>query len=277
MKRYSLIIGCCFIILQSCVHEPVIPQPQPLEYLFLAHTRHNNQDLQRVEPAVEEIDFDRFQMLLLGGDLTANSSREDTTMQYLNELFDLASPQTLLAPGNHDVDDLNRLLSYTRRPSFYSYTQDGITFVVFDTQKDQCSILGPQLDMLQNIVDTLSQSDQLIIIHHKLLWMPGNPDLEPQIPAVSNAGFCPFAFCLFQNNFWQDVYPLLEQVQSKGKQVILAGGDVGFQTKYFEHTTPEGIVFLASGLDQGDPDNEALIFSKNRETKRLSWRRKLLE
>lgn len=273
-----LISCCCF---GACVHEPVdpfmpIPPPKPAEqweYLFLAHPRHNNKDLQRVDSAVAKIDFERFDMVLLGGDLTANSSREDSTLTYLDRIFDLGSPQTLLAPGNHDVDNLPLLLQYTERPSFYSYHQNGITFVVWDTQKDKCNIYDEQLDILQNIADTLTHSDQLVIIHHKLLWLPGHPELEPQIEQLSNAGFCPYEFCLFENNFWQDVYPLLKQVKAKGKQVILVGGDMGFRSKYFEYQTLEEIVFLGSGINQGDDDNEVLIFKKDSETRILRWER----
>ncbi len=267
------------IFLNACVHDPVLP-PQPIkkwEYLFLAHSRHNNQNLQRVDSLVEKIPFERFDALLLGGDLTANSSREDSTMQYLDGIFDLSSPHTLLAQGNHDVDNISRLAAYTQKASFYTHHQNDITFVVLDTQLDTCSIRDAQLEMLQNIADTLTESDQLVIIHHKLLWMPDHPELRPQIGQVSNAGFCPYEFCLFENNFWQDVHPLLSQVQARGKQVILIGGDLGFQAKYFEYITPEGIYLLGSGLNQGDADNEVLIFTKDSETKALSWERVLLE
>lgn len=276
----SWLMGCS--LLGSCVHDPLEPVPpvdsaNQWEYLFIGHPRHNNQDLQRVDPAVEKIDFDRYDALLLGGDLTANSSREDSTLQYLDALFDLGNPQTLLAPGNHDVDNLALLSSYTRRPTFYSYHQNGITFLVWDTQKDQCNILGDQLTMLQHIADTLSQSDQLIIIHHKLLWLMGHPELEPQISSISNGGICPFDFCLFENNFWQDVYPLLKQIRDKGKEVILIGGDLGFRSKYFEYETLDGITFLGSGLDEGDPDNEGVVFRKDKETQSLIWERVLVD
>lgn len=267
------------LCLEACVHQPVVP-PAPLlqwEYLFLAHPRHNNKDLQRVDSLVEKIPFDNYDAILLGGDLTANSSREDSTMKYLDKIFDLSSPKTLLAQGNHDVDDLSRLLRYTQKATFYTYTENQITFVVLDTQKDNCSIKDEQLTMLQNIADTLSQSDQLVIIHHKLLWMPDHPDLANQISQVSNAGICPYTFCLFENNFWEDVYPLLLNIKNQGKQVILIGGDLGFKTKYFEYTTPEGIVLLGSGIDQGDPDNQVLLLKKDSETKTLSWESVLID
>lgn len=273
MIRFIISSVLCLCFLSGCVHDPVMP-PTPIqqwEYLFLAHPRHNNQNLQRVDSVVERIDFDRFDAVLLGGDLTANSSREDSTLQYLDGIFDLSSPKTLLAQGNHDVDNIPRLTTYTQRPTFYSYTQDQITFVVLDTQLDSCSIRNEQLQMLQNIADTLSESDQLVIIHHKLIWMPEHPVLGPQIPLVSNAGFCIYEFCLFENNFWQAVYPLLKQVKEKGKQVVLIGGDLGFQAKFFEYETPEGITFLGSGMNQGDADNQVILLKKDSEMKTLRW------
>jgi len=267
----SSLLSLCF--LNGCVHEPVMP-PTPIqqwEYLFLAHPRHNNQNIQRVDSVAEKISFDRFDAVLLGGDLTANSSREDSTMQYLDGIFDLSNPKTLLAQGNHDVDNIPRLISYTQKPTFYTFHQNRITFVILDTQLDSCSIRNEQLKMLQNIADTLNESEQLVIIHHKLIWMPEHPILAPQIPQVSNAGFCIYEFCLFENNFWQDVYPLLQQVKEKGKQVVLIGGDLGFNAKFFEYQTPEGIIFLGSGMNQGDPDNQVLLLKKDSKLKTLRW------
>lgn len=229
-----------------------------------------------MEPAVEQIALDEYDAILLGGDLTANTSREDSTLEYIDAIFDLSAETTLLAVGNHDVDDLDRLASFTQKPTFYSHTQDGITFVVFDTQKDQCSIKGDQLAMLQNIVDTFT-SDQLVIIHHKLLWMPDHPIMDAQIAQVSNAGFCVFEFCLFQNNFWDDVYPLLLKVKSSGKEVLLIGGDAGFRTKFFEYETPEGIHMLASGINEGDDDNQVVVLKKDGDTKVLMWESVLLD
>lgn len=278
--KHLVIVFITALFLSACGPKqlpPDLPGVKEYRYLFIGHPRHNNTGIQRMDSLVEQLDYGKYDAVLLGGDLTANSSLHDSTLNYLDGIFDLSSPQTMLAPGNHDVDRMGRLLAFTQRPAYFSYHQEGTTFLVLDTQRDQCSMRGDQLALIQALTDTLQDSDQLVVIHHKLMWLPDHPDLGSLVSTVPNAGLCSWDFCTFRNNFWQDFYPLLQKVKDRGVDVLLIAGDLGGKQKFFSWTSPENIHFLASGINQGDTDNQALVLTKNMESRELIWESVLLE
>jgi len=209
--------------------------------------------------------------LLLGGDLTHLTSLDDVVMSHVDSIFDLSSPNTLWALGNHDYSDLNRVEQYTGRKAYYAYFKNDITFVVLDTQDSLSNIVGSQRVFLNSVLDTIQKSSHLVILHHKLIWMNGNSTLEPQIPSVSNgvAGNC--FYCLNPNNFNSEFYPKLKTLKQNGVNVICIGGDIGFLTKEFEYTTPDGIHFLASGIATGTSGNKALLLTHDLTNNQLSW------
>jgi hypothetical protein len=224
-----------------------------------------------MDSLVENIDFTKFDMLWLGGDLATLTSQDDSTMQHIDSIFDLDNPNTLWSLGNHDYTDLERIQHYTNRPPFYSSYKNGITFIVIDTQDSLSNIIGEQKVFFDNIVDTIQKSSFLIILHHKLIWMYKNTDLEPQISSISNAGLGTCFYCINPNNFYLDIYPNLLKVKERGIEVLCVGGDIGFKRKEFEYTTPEGINFLASGIHFGKNDNKSLIFHHDVINKQLTW------
>lgn len=239
------------------------------KYLHLSHIRtYDGSDL---DPVVTSIDYKQFDMLWLGGDLSVETTKNETVMQHLDNVFSLGQPNTLWALGNHDYPDLVNLENYTNRPAYYAYAKNDITFVVLDTQENQCNITGNQKNFLFEVLDTINESSHLIILHHKLFWMPGNTYLESKIPTVSNGKLGDCAYCLSPNNFYMDIYPKLIEIQNNGTEVLCVGGDIGSKVKKFDFLTPEGIQFLASGIKSGDENNLALLFRHNREEKKLIW------
>jgi len=261
----------------SCSKDEIIKPPITSEtknYVHISHTRTNSNPF--MDSAVEEVDYSKFDMLWLGGDLAHLTSQDDDTMSHVDSVFDLGSTNTLWALGNHDYSDLDRIQNFTNRPPYYSFHKDEITFVVLDTQNSFSSIIGPQKDFFEGIVDTIQDSSHLIILHHKLIWMYGNANLEPQIPFVSNGGLGDCFYCLNPNNFYTDIYPKLLEVKQRGIEVLCIGGDIGFQVKEFEYITPDGISFLASGISSGTEGNKALLFNHDITNKQLTWEYKLI-
>jgi len=215
-------------------------------------------------------------MLWLGGDLAYLTSADDETMTRVDSIYGIANPNTLWALGNHDYTDLNRIEKFTNRPAYYSTNQNGITLVVLDTQDSLSNIVGAQKDLLLEVLDSIEESSHLIILHHKLIWMYDNDDLEPQITSVSNGDFGTCIYCLNPNNFNSEIYPELVKVKERGVEVICIGGDIGKYTNKFEYLTSEGIYFLASGINSGEENNKALTFYHDLITKSLTWNFKLL-
>ena len=239
------------------------------QYLHLSHTRTKRNPL--MDSLVEKVDYSKFDMLWLGGDLAYLTSRDDMTMAHIDSIFDVGNINTLWTLGNHDYSDLNRVKRYTKRPPYYAANQDGITLVVLDTQENLSNIADAQKDFLMGILDTVQKSSHLILLHHKLIWMYGNAHLEPKISSISNARLGACSYCVNPNNFNSEIYPKLVEIKKKGVEVVCIGGDIGFHAKEFEYLTPEGIHFLASGITYGQDENKALLFQHNLSDKTLTW------
>ena len=256
------------ILFSSCQKStPVIPEPETQKILALSHTR-TDADF-KLSEEVSQIDFTQFEMLLLGGDLSVNS--DSAVLDWLDKVYDLGNENTLWALGNHDYDRTDLIPEFTHRPLFYEKSWGKITFLVLDTQENSSQITPSQLDLINSVTDTLSETKYLVLLHHKLLWMPGHPELESQIPEVANSGLGDCHFCTNPNNFYDMLYPKLIEVKNKGIEVICLGGDIGFKSKSFEFQTTDGIWFLATGILAGDSGNLALVFEYDVEKGSLIW------
>jgi len=260
------------LLLLSCrkdqALEPLLTY-ETKNYIHLSHTRTNTNP--SMDSVVEKIDFSKFDMLWLGGDLAHLTSADDNTMIHIDSIFNVGNTNTLWALGNHDYSDLNRVEQFTNRPPYYSFNQNEITLIVLDTQDSLSNIVGAQKDFLIGVLDTIQESTHLIIQHHKLIWMYDNSYLEPQISSISNARLGSCFHCINPNNFNSEIYPKLVEIKQKGIEVICIGGDLGFKTNEFEYITPEGINFLASGVNAGDVGNKVILFSHDLTNKSIKW------
>ncbi len=272
-KGLFVIFPILFLSFSSCKKGKVIVA-EIKEYLHVSHTRTNsNPDMDSV---VEQLDYKKYDVLMLGGDLAQLTSDDDTTMQHVDSIFNIGNDNTLWSLGNHDYTDLARVQSFTNRSPYYAYYKNGITFIVLDTQDSLSNIVSQQKIFFDAVVDTIQFSSHLIVLHHKLIWMYGDSYLEPQIPSVSNAPVGSCFYCINPNNFYSEVYPKLLSVKSRGIEVICIGGDIGFNAKSFSHKTSEGIYFLASGINAGSNSNKALFFRHDVYNRKLIWEFKLL-
>jgi len=267
LKIYFLLLTLLF----NACQEQDLPKHQ-VQYLALAHTRVcDGMPPDVLSPKIEKIDFPRFDMLLLGGDLACQSSKNLETLHYLNKVFDLSNPNTLWAPGNHDYDRPELLSQFTKRPTFFSIYKDGTTFLVLDSQLDSSNIRSEQLALFNRATDTLSKTKHLVLLHHKLIWLYHHPLLESLADSIANAAICDRPYCINPNNFYEDIYPKLVKIKRAGIDVVLVAGDIGMKVKAFEYQTKEGIFFLATGLNGEDPDDKALVFRNDLKTGKLSW------
>jgi hypothetical protein len=240
-------------------------------FIFIPHARSENKVQQSVLPAIEKIDFSKYSMILLGGDLTYYTSVNRTSLNYCNNLFHLDSPNTLWTLGNHDVDNLSLIHEYTGRPTYYAAYRNGITFMVLNTEQNANGFIssyinGDQLQMVKSVCDTISASRYLVLIHHRLLWMIGNDDFKTRLDSVGES-----TRQLDTTNFYQDLFPQLQKVKAKGIQVICLGGD---KSKINIQYSPEdSIRFFAATMAPEYPDsvNNVLIFNFTGDPKELQW------
>lgn len=224
-----------------------------------------------MDQVTENLDYSLYDMLWLGGDLALATSADDLTMQHVDSIFELGTETTLWALGNHDYTDLDRVQGFTGRPPYYAYHRNNITFLVLDTQDSLSNITGQQKELFFKVADTIAESSHLILLHHKLIWMYNDPYLHSQMSYIPNGGYGDCFYCINPNNFYSEIYPELLEVEAKGVEVICIAGDIGFRRNEFEYLTPEGIQYLASGIEAGASNNQALLLNHDPGGGLLSW------
>jgi len=282
----------CFI---SCRQENV------QQFLFLGHIYAWNTDGKRVDPRVERIDFSEYDQIWLGGDVCGKTTEEETTIIYLDSLFDLADGRVHWALGNHDVKygNLPFITNRTLRPDFYADFSNKLALLVLNTdlfswpaeplKEDVCEAMQTQYELLRNIADTIQQASHLVILHHYGL-LTQSLTLEEIDPDTVFNFYHPeyWVRCHPPGTFENAIYPLLKKIQARGVQVVLVSGDFGMKKKEFEFQTEDGIWFLGSGINNSGgrehlplyvtsaaPD-KVLIFHYAPASQELSWQFVLL-
>lgn len=260
-----------FVGLSSCKKDVVATPEEPIsyKYLHISHTRGPSDYL--MVDGVETIDYSKYDVLMLGGDLLVSTTTFAAGMEKVDSLFDVGNPNTLWSIGNHDDINPAMIPLYTNRPFHYSYHKNGITYLVLDTENDFCNISNDQLALFNAVVDTIQESSHLIVMTHKMIWMSGNNILEPLANSTANGGLGLETWEINPNNFYDDLYWSLLEVQERGVQVICIGGDIGFNTSEFQFRFDSGIHLLASGVSYTETINKALVFEHYPTIRQLTW------
>lgn len=273
-RFFPLILLLVFSSCSTKYTPPPIEEDNGEAYLHLSHTRTSENP--NMLPEVESLDYSKYEMLWLGGDLAKLTSIDEEAMNYVDAIYNLSDENTLWALGNHDYSDLSLIEQYTNRAPYFAYSKNGICLIVLDTQDSLSNIVGEQLLFFNSVMDTLSESSYLVLLTHKLIWMYSHPVLDSKIDSISNGKFGDCFYCLNPNNFYDDIYPRLIEAKQGGINVKCIAGDIGFKVNSFSFTTDEEIEFLASGVSTLEENNKALLFKHNREENELSWEFKLL-
>lgn len=273
--KNSFLLLFFFLSLFACDKSEIeAPVPEIEKIIHISHTRENTQGV--VHPKLLDIPLANYKMHLLGGDLDLFTSADIETIGKWDELFNFSAPTTLWTLGNHDTSNRNIIEEVTERSSFYTYTAHDICFLVLDTELDLSRITGAQLELVKSVTDTISESKNLIVLTHKLLWLQGNEEVTSYLETVPNGGPGDCGFCTNPNNFYEDVYPLLTEVKNRGVEVWCIAGDIGLKVTEFNYALPEGIVLMASGLNVGAVENK-IIEMERIVGEEWSWRYRNIE
>jgi hypothetical protein len=240
-------------------------------YLFMGHTYYKPE---AVDERIECLKLDCYDQIWLGGDVCTETTKEWATLEYLDNLFNLGASTTHWTVGNHDIRNgrVHWITEKTKRPTFYTRTFDGITLVVLNTnlQHDNLAIdtaqLNSQFEMIQNICDTIQQSSHLIILSHNQIWRGVQEISTTNCLANIDRSYLLLHFSP-NKNFASHVYAMLQQVASRGVQIINIAGDFGQYQTEFEAMTSDGIFFLGSGITANIPWNEQ--FPTNGQTDKI--------
>lgn len=247
MKNSSGIRKALVAFICMMISLQIYAEQDTVLYLFMGHPRDDDRTHEHVLKTVEKLDYSKYELLLLGGDLTWNTSELISTLEYCDIIFHLSDSNTHLAIGNHDLDNPTNLLNFTKKGRYHAISRNNISFLVLDTELTTPNIAGAQLDFVKSVTDTITNSDYLILIHHRILWMAGNDDL-----AHLNDSVAASTRNLGPSNFFPEVYPLLQEVKQRGIEVLcLAGDRTDINISY---AIEDSIQFLASGMVGTFPD-----------------------
>jgi len=268
MKRLLLIVMLCISGVNLFSQNETI-----LKFIFVPHPRSDDQKNESVHPSIAKIDFSKFDVKMLGGDITYSTSKNSATLEYCDSLFDLENPNTLWGFGNHDVQSGNRDLirQFTGRDSYYAYNRNKVTFMVLDCELNAQSfsrtfIQGDQLQMVKNVCDSITDSNFLILLHSRLIWMINNDDLKIRL----NDSIAASSRSMDTTNFYSEIYPLLQKVKEKGIQILVFGGD---KAKVNIVYSPEiGISFFTARMVTDFPDsiNNVIVMDYSEQNKTIN-------
>lgn len=290
-----LLLGALTVLTLHCTKaDPATAEP-PKTYLFLGHT-YDWLAEGRVDPRLELIDYSQFDGVWLGGDVCARTSKSETTLQYLDSLFQLSDPNTHWSWGNHDLleGDASLLLRYTGRPSYYTYYEAGLLMIVLNTNlfwhhtwappHENCAAKEKQYSWLKNVLDTVSTASEVLILHHHGLLNEFKTAADGTALNLGNVDAIPVRpLCDSTSNFTTDIYPKLQAIRQRGIGLTMLSGDVGMRSKGYAITTADSITMLGSGinnnLDMRDPayyvtnfePDSVLLLSYSPAREELTW------
>lgn len=281
MKKliFKIVISSYCLLLVACQKETDHSIKGGI--LFLGHTYQSETE---VDERLVKLGLDRYEHIWLGGDICGASDRKRSTVEYVNNLFNLNKAGNHWALGNHDIHDNNYhwIEEVTGKPEFYTEYNDGLTVMVINTNlyEPECDRLAAQYEMFKNVCDTISESSHLVVLSHHVVW---NHVREiPNLWERANANK-PFweARCEPNSRFEQVMYNELIEVQNRGVQVLILAGDYGQKEKYFQQKANSGIWFFGSGIDHSNrymPDSLKdsakdliLFFQHDKVEKTLDW------
>jgi len=118
IKWIILFISLVAIVFTCKKNETPSPIVDPTikKYIHISHTRTAANP--NMDSLVEHIEYKKFDMVWLGGDMANLTSQDDETMYHIDSILDLSNLNTLWSLGNHDYSDLDRIQSFTNRPPF---------------------------------------------------------------------------------------------------------------------------------------------------------------
>lgn len=249
---------CCF----SCQPGEITRQ-----FLFLGHP-YDWHHPYKVDPRLEKKSYDKYDEIWLGGDVCSRTAERPENMVYLDSIFDFKKVRWAL--GNHDVDygDPENVLSQLPHSPFFTEWKNGFCLTVLNTNffwpypsnppQKNCEEKHAQWEMMKSVTDTIDRATHWIILHHHALFSDLKADEQGEIMQAFNVNAMMLtATCDSTTSITPEWYPSLVEVQKRGIQVVLIGGDVGMQSKQSEYRTEEGIWLLGSGINNSVPKEHA--------------------
>ena len=209
--------------------------------------------------AIQQMDLN---LIVLLGDSVKDSTPEDFQGLEENFLNQLSIP-VFNAIGNHDIRNNGRSI-YEERfgPTYYSFRYGLAQMIVLDTELENCSIVGDQLDMLATTLHEASQDSSIahiFVFMHKVIFFEQFPELldsdNTQVKPNIGSTTCENNYSsLLENNFLPT---------AKLKPVYLIAGDAGAYdgnfSPFYEKHSDAPLYTIATGIGDTLQDSVILV------------------
>ncbi len=145
------------------------------------------------------------------------------------------------AVGNHDLTE--QIYQSNFGETFYFFKQGNDIHLVLDTELDDGSIKGDQLDLLNQVKAEIEKGDyqHLFIYTHRTVWAKHYEALDGLFKDNTQA--------VFGNNFTDEIYPIIQGLGQKVKVFWYSGslGNAPASFFYFPDETA-GITYIATAI-----------------------------
>ena len=245
-------------LLNSCQKD--LNQVQEENILVLGHIYRWGGEGDKVDEILEDIDYNQYEELWLLGDLCAATTKEQSTLEYLDQIFSLSRNECKWSIGNHDIDygNLDWIKEKTNRDFHYGEINDNYAIFVLNSQiehkqfKDSCSYKQNQFDSFEKFIEDIEISDSvnnIFILSHNTIWSDAETSLS-EFNLIGNARSAWMDFlCKWGSEFRHTYHPKLLELREKGKNIYCVAGDGGQYQKTFYHEGVSGIHYYVSGIN----------------------------
>lgn len=232
------------------------------KFIYVSHTRLcSGVGEDRLDERFSRIEWDDYSVKIHGGDVLCQTSKERKRLERAADTFSFLDSNSIWVKGNHDDDSLELLTSFTEDTEPFRIVKNGlVSFVVLDYFMTENPFSSSYfIEKLKNL-DTQG-TKHLVILTHYLYWTHNHPELLGLDKTVSNIEICDHSdWCLFPNDFMENIYPILNDYRKQGLDVICLAGDAGARRRTFEFKDKNGIDFLACGVNNEDALDSVLVF-----------------
>lgn len=186
---------------------------------------------------IDEFNTSDNRFMICLGDLFLDVRNDVPT--YKRVLIDKLNKPLFNVPGNHDIS--GNVYADNFGSTFGYFRLQNALFLLLDTELDNSSIKGEQLQMVQEQLKGLTGIKQVFLFSHRPIWAESMELFEGVFPdnTKSHLG----------TNFNEEIYPLLQDAQQKASVYWLCGSLGDAPASFFYHKMPdENIYFIQTAI-----------------------------
>jgi len=186
--------------------------------------------------------------LILTGDVVAKPTPENwETVR--SELDERAIKEWFIAPGNHDISPY--MDSVIQTDKYLAHVRADYLFLILNTSHPGWTLDKQQITFVENTLNEHQENVNGIFVFSHQLWWENQPPASFQLDSLR-----PNSFALLEgpSTFWEDVFPLFEDID---KEVYFFAGDMGchFSLMGYYEDHYENFHFYGSGMGGAVDDN----------------------